>query len=97
MDVIAARPMARHAFIEREKVEKTESGLILPGEDQRDRQHADTVFRGKVVALGDGEWDLVKLGDIVLFLPAESFELEAGPGKWVFTVPKKSILAVEEP
>jgi co-chaperonin GroES (HSP10) len=88
--------MAHHAFIEREKVEKTDSGIILPGEDEQDRQHADTVFRGKVVALGEGDWGLITLGCTVIFMPVLASEIEVGEERWVFSVPLNSVLAVEE-
>ena len=97
MSNITARPMAQHAFIEREKQEKTVSGLFLPESAKRDRQHTDSLFRGKVLSLGgDKGWDFLKVGDTVLFEPAETSEVQVAEDHWVFSVPQKSILAVEE-
>lgn len=99
MEMLSARPMSRHAFIEREKkVKATPSGLILPDDmTKADRQQADTLLRGTVVALGEGAWGLVKTGDIVLFQFAEADEVEVEAGRWVFSVKAHAILAVEEP
>ena len=97
MNSITARPMAQHAFIEREKQEKTDFGLYLPESAKRDRQHTDSLFCGTVLSLGgDKGWDFLKIGDTVLFEPAETSEVQVGEDYWVFSVPQKSILAVEE-
>ena len=88
-----ARPMAKHVFIEREKVEKTKSGIILL-EEKRESQAA--VLRGKIVAIGAGCGEFFLEGDTVIFSQGEVNEVNLGEGRWVFSVPEKDVLAVEE-
>ncbi len=86
--------MANHVFIEREKKEKSKSGIILltPVEQSR-----ESVMQGIVRALGSGCSDNLNLGDRVVFNQGMASEINLGGDDWIFSVPEGSILLVMEP
>jgi co-chaperonin GroES (HSP10) len=92
MPELSLRPRPHHVFIDRHKAEKSDSGKLFLA---RDIEKPTTIFRGTVVALGEGCPDLLKTGDVVVFPQVEAFEFLAGEDFWLFDVPERVILAVE--
>jgi co-chaperonin GroES (HSP10) len=83
--------MDKFVFIEREKVEKTSSGIFLPPDP------IQSLFHGKVLAKGKGCREFMQEGDRVLFSPIEGSEVCLDGTVWVYNIPEASVLAVEEP
>lgn len=94
MTKTAARPMAKHVFIEREIVVQKASGIILLEENKLERKEA--LYRGTVLAVGGGVWDQLVVGAKVLFSQGEASEVNLGDDQWIFVVPQGGVLAVEE-
>lgn len=75
--------------------EKTETGIILPGQP-------DMLMKGRVVEVGDGHWEFgnfietkVKTGDIVYYLSAGKYEIKESGIKYRI-IRETEIFAKEE-
>jgi len=81
-----ARPKAGHVFVTRTVRETTESGLVLATDKQ------DTVFEGRLHAVGPDCVLDIGVGARIVFQPWQSSELEIRPGVWVFSIPQNDLL-----
>lgn len=87
------RPRPKHVLILRE-TEPSKSGIILRGIAQ---DELPTTIRGRVLALGDGIPDDLKVEDLVEAYQAEAFLVEKREEKSVFSVPYEDVFVVIEP
>ncbi len=85
------RPLADRVVIKREEaVEKTKSGIVLPGQSKEAPQMA------KVLAVGPGKDDVkmeVAVGDLVIFSEYGGTEVKVD-GETVIIINQRDILAV---
>jgi chaperonin GroES len=100
MSKVKVRPLFDRLLIQRDEAEKqTKGGIILPDSAK------DKPQRGRVIAVGDGQWTRdgkervpmdVKVGDVVLFGPYAGSEADVGGGEKVLVLNQIDVLAILE-
>jgi co-chaperonin GroES (HSP10) len=84
--------LAKHVYVRWERRERTASGIYLP------QDALEATLRGRVIQTGPECDEQVQVEDTVLFTQAHASEVNLqGNRGWVFHVPVKDILVVEEP